>query len=127
MRHRKDYRKLGRTTSHRLMMLRNMVTDLFRHERIETTLAKAKELRRFAERLITLGKRGDLQAKREVLKYVMDKSIMRKLFNEIAPRYKDRHGGYVRIYRTGFRKGDGALLSIVELIPKEEKVAHKSS
>jgi len=109
------------------MMLRNMVTDLFRHERIETTLAKAKELRRFAERLITLGKRGDLQAKREVLKYVMDKSIMRKLFNEIAPRYKDRHGGYVRIYRTGFRKGDGALLSIVELIPKEEKVAHKSS
>lgn len=127
MRHRKDYRKLGRTTSHRLMMLRNMVTDLFRHERIETTLAKAKELRRFAERLITLGKRGDLQAKREVLKYVMDKSIMRKLFNEIAPRYKDRHGGYVRIYRTGFRKGDGAPLSIVELIPKEEKVAHKSS
>lgn len=127
MRHRKDYRKLGRTTSHRLMMLRNMVTDLFRHERIETTLAKAKELRRFAERLITLGKRGDLQAKREVLKYVMDKSIMRKLFNEIAPRYKDRHGGYVRIYRTGFRKGDGAPLSIVELIPKEEKVANKSS
>lgn len=127
MRHRKDYRKLGRTTSHRLMMLRNMVTDLFRHERIETTLAKAKELRRFAEKLITLGKQGDLEAKREVLKYVMDKSIMRKLFSEIAPRYKDRQGGYVRIYRAGFRKGDGAPLSIVELIPKEEKVAQRGS
>ncbi|RLA86127.1 MAG: 50S ribosomal protein L17 [Deltaproteobacteria bacterium] len=120
MRHRKAHRKLGRPSSHRLMMLRNMVTDLFRHERIETTFAKAKELRSFAEKLITLGKRGDLNAKREVLRYVMDKAVMRKLFNEIAPRYRDRKGGYIRIYRTGYRKGDGALLCIVELIPKEE-------
>jgi len=120
MRHRKAHRKLGRPSSHRLMMLRNMVTDLFRHERIETTFAKAKELRIFAEKLITLGKRGDLNAKREVLRYVMDKAVMRKLFNEIAPRYRDRKGGYIRIYRTGYRKGDGALLCIVELIPKEE-------
>ncbi len=120
MRHRKAHRKLGRPSSHRLMMLRNMVTDLFRHERIETTFAKAKELRSFAEKLITLGKQGDLNAKREVLRYVMDKAVMRKLFNEIAPRYKDREGGYIRIYRTGYRKGDGALLCIVELIPKEE-------
>lgn len=120
MRHRKAHRKLQRPSSHRLMMLRNMVTDLFRHERIETTLAKAKELRSFAEKLITLGKRGDLKAKREVLKYVMDKSIMRKLFNEIAPRYKDRQGGYTRLYRTTFRKGDGAPMSVIELVPPDE-------
>lgn len=120
MRHRKAHRKLQRPSSHRLMMLRNMVTDLLRHERIETTLAKAKELRSFAERLITLGKRGDLKAKREVLKYVMDKSVMRKLFNEIAPRYRDRQGGYTRLYRTTFRKGDGAPLSVIELVPPEE-------
>jgi len=89
MRHRKAHRKLGRPTSHRLMMLRNMVTSLFRHERIETTLAKAKELRSVAEKIITLGKEGDLKAKRETLRYILDKNIMRKVFNEIAPRYKD--------------------------------------
>ncbi len=125
MRHRKAHRKLGRPTSHRLMMLRNMVTSLFRHERIETTLAKAKELRSVAEKIITLGKEGDLKAKRETLRYILDKNIMRKVFNEIAPRYKDVKGGYVRIYRTRFRKGDGALLAIVELIKPEE--AKKSS
>ncbi len=120
MRHRKAHRKLGRPTSHRLMMLRNMVTSLFRHERIETTLAKAKELRSVAEKIITLGKKGDLKAKRETLRYILDKNIMRKVFNEIAPRYKDVKGGYVRIYRTRFRKGDGALLAIVELVKPEE-------
>jgi len=120
MRHRKAHRKLGRPTSHRLMMLRNMVTSLFRHERIETTLAKAKELRSVAEKIITLGKKGDLKAKRETLRFIFDKNIMRKIFNEIAPRYKDVNGGYVRIYRTRFRKGDGALLAIVELVKPEE-------
>lgn len=125
MRHRKAHRKLQRPSSHRIMMLRNMVTELFRHGRIETTLAKAKELRSFAEKLITLGKQGDLKAKREALRYLMDKAIMRKLFNEIAPRYKERAGGYTRIYRTSFRKGDGAPLSIIELIPPEEAPGKK--
>jgi large subunit ribosomal protein L17 len=120
MRHRKAHRKLSRPTSHRLMMLRNMVTSLFRHERIETTLAKAKELRSVAEKIITLGKKGDLKAKRDALRYLLDKNIMRKVFNEIAPRYKHINGGYVRIYRTRFRKGDGALLAIVELVKPEE-------
>jgi len=102
-----------------------MVTSLFRHERIETTLAKAKELRSVAEKIITLGKKGDLKAKRETLRYILDKNIMRKVFNEIAPRYKDVKGGYVRIYRTRFRKGDGALLAIVELVkPEEAKKPH---
>jgi len=120
MRHRKAHRKLSRPTSHRLMMLRNMVTSLFRHERIETTLAKAKELRSVAEKIITLGKKGDLKAKRDTLRYLLDKNIMRKVFNEIAPRYKHINGGYVRIYRTRFRKGDGALLAIVELVKPTE-------
>ncbi len=126
MRHRKAHRKLNRTSSHRAMMLRNMVTELFRHERIETTLAKAKELRSFAEKLITLGKRGDLAARREVLKYISDKAIVKKLFNEIAPRYKDRPGGYTHLFRSGFRRGDGAPLSVIELIPAGEKKASQS-
>ncbi|RLA96505.1 MAG: 50S ribosomal protein L17 [Deltaproteobacteria bacterium] len=126
MRHRKAHRKLNRTSSHRAMMLRNMVTEFFRHERIETTLAKAKELRPFAERLITLGKRGDLAARREALKYINDKAIVRKLFDEIAPRFRDREGGYTHLFRTGFRKGDGAPMSVIELVPTEKEASKGS-
>ncbi len=128
MRHRKAGRKLNRTTSHRLMMLRNMTTSLFEHERIETTEAKAKELRRLAERLITLGKRGDLHARRQALMIINSKKVVQKLFNEIAPRFQERNGGYTHIFKTRNRPGDGAALAIIELIPaeaKEEKVSKK--
>ena len=122
MRHRKAGRKLNRTMAHRQMMLRNMVTSLFRHERISTTLPKAKEVRRLADRLITLGKRGDLSARRQALRVINDKGVVKKLFEEIAPRYRDRSGGYTHLYRVGFRRGDGAPMSVIELVPapKEE-------
>jgi large subunit ribosomal protein L17 len=128
MRHRKTGRKLNRTTSHRLMMLRNMVTSLLEHERIETTEAKAKEVRTLAERLITLGKRGDLHARRQALSVINSKKVAHKLFNEIATRFAGRNGGYTHIFKTRNRPGDGAALAIIELIPpevKEEKKADK--
>ena len=121
MRHRKAGRKLNRTMAHRQMMLRNMVTSLFRHERISTTLPKAKEVRRLADRLITLGKRGDLSARRQALRVINDKGVVKKLFEEIAPRYRDRSGGYTHLYRVGFRRGDGAPMSVIELVPPEKK------
>ena len=119
MRHRKAGRKLNRTSSHRLMMLRNMVTSLLEHERIETTEAKAKEVRSLAERLITLGKRGDLHARRQALSVINSKTVTHKLFNDIAPRFAGRNGGYTHIFKTRNRPGDGAALAIVELIPPE--------
>jgi large subunit ribosomal protein L17 len=128
MRHRKAGRRLNRTTSHRLMMLRNMVTSLLEHERIETTEAKAKEVRTLADRLITLGKRGDLHARRQALSVINSKKVAHKLFNEIAPRFAGRNGGYTHILKTRNRPGDGAALAIIELIPpeiKEEKKAGK--
>ena len=118
MRHRKASLKLNRTTSHRLAMFRNMVTSLFKHERIRTTGPKAKELRRLAEHLITLAKRGDLHARRQVLRFIADKQIVTKLFDEIGPRYKGRNGGYTRIVKVGPRRGDGALMSILELVDR---------
>ncbi|OGP52826.1 MAG: 50S ribosomal protein L17 [Deltaproteobacteria bacterium RBG_13_52_11] len=124
MRHRNAGRKLNRTTSHRLMMLRNMVTSLFEHERIETTEAKAKEVRSLAERLITLGKRGDLHARRQALRIINSKKVAHKLFNEIAPRFTGRNGGYTHMFKTRNRPGDSAALAIIELLPiagKEEK------
>ncbi|UCC66275.1 MAG: 50S ribosomal protein L17 [Deltaproteobacteria bacterium] len=130
MRHRRAGRKLNRTTSHRLMMLRNMVTSLFEHERLETTEAKAKELRRLAERLITLGKRGDLHARRQASRIINSRKVVQKLFNEFAPRFAERNGGYTHIYKTRNRPGDGAALAIIELIPtagKEEKASRKPS
>jgi len=122
MRHGKKVPKLGRTAAHRKAMLRNMVTDLFRHERIETTLPKAKALRPLAEKMITLGKRGDLHARRQVLAVVRDKGVVHKLFTELADRYRDRQGGYVRILKLGFRRGDNAPLALVEMVdaPVEE-------
>ncbi|OGP83416.1 MAG: 50S ribosomal protein L17 [Deltaproteobacteria bacterium RBG_16_54_11] len=121
MRHRQAGRKLNRTTSHRLMMLRNMVTSLFEHERIETTEAKAKEVRSLAERLITLGKKGDLHARRQALRIINSKKVAHKLFTEITPRFAGRNGGYTHILKTRNRPGDAAALAIIELLPPEVK------
>jgi large subunit ribosomal protein L17 len=125
MRHRVGQRKLGRTTSHRLAMLRNMATSLLLHERIRTTDAKAKEVRRVAEKMITLGKRGDLHARRLAAAFLRGKEVTKKVFSELADRYKDVPGGYTRIVKLGPRKGDGAMMSIVELVRPGEKEASK--
>ena len=109
-------RKLGRPTDHRLAMLRNLVTSLLREGRIETTLTRAKETRRMAERMITLGKRGDLLSRRLALAYIYDEDVVTKLFNEIAPKYADRNGGYTRIIKVGPRRGDAAEKAIIELV-----------
>ena len=116
MRHRKKGRKLQRTASHRRAMLRNLATSLYRHERIETTTAKAKELRPYAERLITLARRGDLHARRLVARKIQDREVLGKLFDEISPRYAERPGGYTRILKLGNRKGDSAEISLIELV-----------
>lgn len=116
MRHNNSGRRLGRTTSHRIAMFRNMVTSLLTHERIITTDAKAKEIRSVAEKMITLGKRGDLHAHRQAASYIREKSVVTKLFSTIAPRYKDRQGGYTRIIKLGQRSGDAASLSVIELV-----------
>ena len=110
------YRKLGRNSAHRKTMLRNLVTDLFREERISTTDMRAKETRRQAEKLITLAKRGDLHARRQVLAYVYDETVVAKLFDEIAPRYAERNGGYTRIMKLGPRPGDNAEVVFLELV-----------
>jgi len=110
------YRKLGRDSAHRKAMLRNLVTDLFREGRITTTDTRAKEARRQAEKMITLAKRGDLHARRQVLAYVYDETVVSKLFDEIAPKYEDRQGGYTRILKLGPRRGDNAELVFLELV-----------
>jgi len=110
------YRKLGRNSAHRKAMLRNLVTDLLREERISTTDTRAKEARREAEKLITLAKRGDLHARRQVLGYIYDESVVTKLFEEIAPRYSERNGGYTRILKLGPRRGDSAEVVFLELV-----------
>ena len=122
MRHRKAGRKLNRTAAHRKAMLRNMVTSLLEHERIVTTVPKAKEARRVAEKMITLGKRGDLHARRQAMAYIRSKGIVAKLFDELSSQYADRQGGYTRIIRTGNRYGDAAPMAIVELVGYEEAV-----
>ena len=116
MRHRIRHRKLGRTSSHRTAMFRNQLTALFTHERIVTTLAKAKELRPIAERMVTLAGTGTLPARRKVLTMVPDKDVVRRLFDDIAPRFLERPGGYTRIMRLGRRRGDGAELAIIEFV-----------
>jgi large subunit ribosomal protein L17 len=120
MRHRKAGRNLGRDTSHRKAMLRNMVTSLFKHEQLETTDARAKELRVVAEKMITLAKRGDLHARRRALGYIRDKATTKKLFEDLKERYLDRQGGYIRTVKVGNRKGDGAPISVIQLLPAEE-------
>jgi len=125
MRHRKVSRRLVSTTEHRIALMRNQVRDLFKHGRITTTLAKAKELRRYAEKMITLAKKGDLASRRRALAFIQDKEIVRKLFSEIREKYLDRPGGYTRIVRLGQRRGDAAPLVIVELV--EEKLTFRKS
>ncbi len=116
MRHRKDNRRLSRTTPHRRAMLRNMVTSLFEHEQIETTQAKAKELKRVAEKMITLAKRGDLHARRQAESYIRSHTVCSKLFDDAKTRYSDRQGGYVRVLPTRVRRGDAAPMAIVSLV-----------
>jgi large subunit ribosomal protein L17 len=120
MRHRKDHRKLSRTASHRKALLRNLVTSLFQHERIETTVAKAKEARRLGERMITFAKRGDLSARRHVARFVHGDDVVRKLFDTVAPWYAERNGGYTRIIRIGRRLGDAGETAYLELIKSPE-------
>ena len=124
MRHRHGLRKLNKTSSHRLAMLRNMTVSLLKHEAIRTTLPKAKELRRVAEPIITLGKNPTLANKRLAFNRLRDRDMVVKLFDELGPRYKTRNGGYLRILKWGFRQGDNAPMALVELMdrpePKEE-------
>jgi large subunit ribosomal protein L17 len=123
MRHRVSGRKLGRKTAHRLMMFRNLVTSLLDKERIRTTLPRAKEIRPIAERMITLGKRENLHARRQALAFIKDPAVVGKLFETLAPRFSQRPGGYTRIIRLGFRDGDGAQMAIIELLGSEFKPA----
>ena len=127
MRHRKDHRKLGRSPSHRRAMLRNLVTSLLEHEQVRTTDAKAKEVRRLAERMITLGKRGGLHARRRALRVIRTKETAGKLFGPLAERYRERAGGYTRITKIGRRAGDQAGIAIIELIPELEAPRAKES
>jgi len=119
MRHMKSGKRLGRNTSHRKAMMRNMVTSFFDHEKITTTDARAKELRKMAEKLITIALRGDLHSRRLVMQVVRDKKVVAKLFDTIAPRYTERPGGYTRIIKLGHRSGDNASLSVIELVDEE--------
>ncbi len=125
MRHHVAGRKLSRHTQHRELMFRNMLVSLLQHERIRTTLAKGKELRSWADKMITLGKKGTLHARRRAFSLLRDKGAVKKLFDEIAPKLKDRQGGYTRVYKLGWRQGDAAPLSLVELVtfahPEEKK------
>jgi large subunit ribosomal protein L17 len=125
MRHRVAGKKLGRKTAHRVMMFRNMVTSLLDKERIRTTLDRAKAVRPIAERMITLGKRETLHARRQALSFVKDPAVVSKLFETLAPRFSQRQGGYTRIVRLGFRDGDGAQMAYLELIGSEFKPAKK--
>ena len=127
MRHRKSGRKLGRSTSHRRALFRNMVTSLLEYERIETTDAKAKDLRRVAERMITLGKRGDLHARRSALRTIQSKEITAKVFGELAERFRDRAGGYTRVMKLRTRVGDAAPMSIIELVDRPEGATESSA
>lgn len=122
MRHRRKGRQLSRTASHRAAVLRNLATSLLLHERIRTTEAKAKELRPFVERIITLGGVDDVRARRRARRYIADRAVLQKLFDDIGPRFRARPGGYTRIMKLGARKGDGAELAIIELTEKGNQV-----
>jgi len=125
MRHRVAGRKLSRHTQHREWMFRNMLVSLISHERIKTTLPKAKEFRSWADKMVSLGKKGDLHARRRAFDLLRDRDAVKKLFDEIAPRFKDRQGGYTRVYKMGWRLGDAAPMALIELttytLPKKEK------
>ncbi len=119
MRHRMSGRKLNRTSSHRKSMFANMTASLLRHEQIKTTKPKAKDLRSFAEKMITLGKRGDLHARRQAMSFLQDGEVVSKLFDELPDRYKDRQGGYTRVLAAGFRYGDSAPMAVIELVDRD--------
>ncbi|MDD7910641.1 50S ribosomal protein L17 [Pseudovibrio exalbescens] len=119
MRHGKSGRKLNRTSSHRKAMFANMAASLIKHEQIVTTLPKAKELRPIADKLITLGKRGDLHARRQAISQIRDVAMVRKLFDTLAERYKEREGGYTRVLKAGFRHGDSAPMAVIELVDRD--------
>ena len=125
MRHLNSGRKLNRTSSHRKALFKNMVLALIRHERIKTTDPKAKELRRIADRMVTLGKQGDLAARRRAFAFMQSHDAVKKLFDEIAPRFKERNGGYTRVIKFGNRRGDAAMLSIIEFTGNEEQTKSK--
>lgn len=129
MRHRKAGRKLNKTSSHRKAMFANMASALLKHEQIITTLPKAKELRPIVERLITLGKRGSLHARRQAISKLpaSDKAIVQKLFDELAERYKERNGGYTRVLKAGFRHGDAAPVAVIELVDRNEDAKGQDS
>ncbi len=133
MRHRMSGRKLGRPTAHRSAMFANMTASLLRHEQIHTTKPKAKDLRKFAEKMITLGKRGTLHARRQAYAFLRDDEVVSKLFDGLAARYKDRSGGYTRVIAAGFRYGDAAAMAVIELVDrdveakgKEDKARHQA-
>ena len=119
MRHKMSGRKLNRTSSHRKAMFVNMTASLLRHEQIKTTKPKAKDLRSFVEKMITLGKRGDLHARRKAMSFLQDKAVVSKLFDTLAERYKDRQGGYTRVLAAGFRYGDSAQMAVIELVDRD--------
>ena len=119
MRHMKSGRKLNRTQSHRKALFANMATSLIKHEQIVTTLPKAKELRRVTDKLITMGKQGDLHARRRAASQLRDERMTKKLFDELGPRYKDRPGGYTRVLKAGFRQGDCAPMAVIELVDRD--------
>ena len=119
MRHRKRGRKLGRSSAHRKAMFANMAAALIKHEQITTTLAKAKDLRRVVDGLITLGKRGDLHARRQAIAALGDKAMVEKLFANLSPRYAERNGGYTRVLRAGYRYGDSAPMAVIELVDRD--------
>src|SRR5271166_3070628 len=125
MRHRNAGYKLGRNTSHRRALLRNLVTSILLEDRVETTLVKAKAARPHVEKLITLGKKGDLHSRRQALSYLMTGEAVSRLFDTVAPRYGDRNGGYLRIVRTGFQRGDGAEKAYIELLGTEQLLDEK--
>ncbi|HEX4322722.1 MAG TPA: 50S ribosomal protein L17 [Acidobacteriaceae bacterium] len=125
MRHRKAGTKLGRNTSHRRALLRNLVTSVIIEDRVETTVAKAKAVRPLVEKMITLGKKGDLHSRRQALAFLMTDVSVTRLFETVAPRYGDRQGGYLRIVKTGFQKGDGAEKAFIELLGAEKQLDEK--
>ena len=125
MRHRKAGNKLGRNTSHRRALLRNLVTSVVVEDRVETTLAKAKAVRPLIEKMITLGKRGDVHSRRQAAAFLMTPDSVTRLFATVAPRYGDRNGGYLRIVHTGFRKGDGGEKAVLELLGAEQELGEK--
>ena len=127
MRHRKSGRKFGLTASHRKAMFANMVASLITHEQIVTTLPKAKDLRPIIEKMITLGKRGDLHARRQAIAQIKDVALVKKLFDVLGPRYKDRNGGYTRVLKAGFRYGDNAPMAVIEFVDRDESAKGQDS